>query len=39
MPLFIEVVEELSKLESILPDIKKVIGDNGLVTLHEVGAV
>ena len=39
MPLFIEAIDELSKLEAILPEIKEVIGDNGLVTLHEVGVV
>jgi len=36
MPLLIEVIEEKAKLESMLPDIKKIIGDNGLVTLHDV---
>ena len=39
MPLLIEVVDELPKLEAILPEIKEVIGDNGLVTLYEVGVV
>ncbi|MEM2785094.1 MAG: DUF190 domain-containing protein [Candidatus Nitrosotenuis sp.] len=39
MPLVIEVVDELKKLESILPQIKEIIGDNGLVTLHEVGMI
>jgi len=39
MPLLIEVIDELPKLETILPQIKEVIGDNGLVTLHEVGVV
>jgi uncharacterized protein len=39
MPLLIEVIDELPKLETILPEIKDVIGDNGLVTLHEVGVV
>ncbi|HXX05817.1 MAG TPA: DUF190 domain-containing protein [Candidatus Bathyarchaeia archaeon] len=39
MPLLIEVIDELTKLEAILPDIKEVIGDNGLVTLHEIGVV
>ena len=39
MPLLIEVIDELPKLEAILPEIKEVIGDNGLVTLHEVGVV
>lgn len=39
MPLLMEVIDELPKLETILPEIKEVIGDNGLVTLHEVGVV
>ncbi len=39
MPLMIEVIEELPKIESVLPEIKKIVGDNGLVTLHEVGTV
>jgi hypothetical protein len=39
MPLVIEVVDELKKLEAILPEIKEVIGDNGLVTLHEIGVL
>lgn len=39
MPLLIEVVDELSKLEVILPEIKEIVGDNGLVTIHEVGVV
>ena len=39
MPILIEVIDELPKLETILPEIKEVIGDNGLVTLHEVGVL
>jgi hypothetical protein len=39
MPLLIEVIDELSKIESILPDVKKVVGDNGLVTVHEIGII
>jgi len=39
MPLLIEVIDELPKLETILPEIKEVIGDNGLVTIHEVGVL
>ena len=39
MPLVIEVIEELSTIETILPEIKKVVGDNGLVTLHEIDVV
>lgn len=39
MPLIIEVVDEIPKIESVLPDIKKVVGDNGLVTVCEVGVL
>jgi PII-like signaling protein len=39
MPLVIEVIDELSKLEKILPDIKEIVGDNGLITLQEVGVI
>jgi len=38
-PLLIEVIDELPKLETILPEIKEVIGDNGFVTIHEVGVI
>ena len=37
MPILIEVVDELEKLEKILPKIKEIVDDNGLVTIHEVG--
>lgn len=36
MPLVIEIIEEKEKLESMIPDMKRVVGDNGFVTLHEV---
>jgi len=39
MPLVIEVIDELSKLEKILPDVKKIVNDNGLITIHEVGII
>lgn len=39
MPLLIEVVDELTKLEKILPEIKEIVGDNGLVTINEVGII
>ncbi len=39
MPMMIEVIDEESKLEPLLPQIKKMVGDNGLVTLHEVDVV
>ena len=39
MPLIIEVIDELSKIEKVLPEIKKLVNDNGLITLNEVGVV
>lgn len=35
MPLIIEVVDEQSKLEPLLPNLKLIVGDNGLVTIQE----
>ena len=35
-PIIIEVVDEKSKMEPFLPQIKRMIDDNGIVTLHEV---
>ena len=35
MPQIIEVVDEQEKLEPLLPEIMKVVGDNGLVTIQE----
>lgn len=39
MPLLIEAIDELTKIESILPQIKEVVGDNGFITVHEIGVV
>jgi uncharacterized protein len=39
MPLIIEVVEEQTKLEPLLPDLKMIVGDNGLVTIQETFVV
>ena len=36
MPLIIEVIDEQSKLESLLPELKRIVGDNGLVTIQDV---
>ena len=36
MPLIIEVIEEREKLEPLLVQIKNMVDDNGLVTVHEV---
>jgi len=35
MPLIIEVVDSQEKLEPLLPDLKHIVGDNGLVTVQE----
>jgi uncharacterized protein len=39
MPLVIEVIDEPSKLEPLLPQIKRMIDENGMVTLHEVDVI
>jgi len=36
MPLIIEVIDEQSKLEPLLPELKQIVGDNGLVSIQEV---
>ena len=38
-PLIIEVVDEQSKLDPLLPQIKRMVGDNGMVTIQEVYAL
>jgi PII-like signaling protein len=39
MPLIIEIIDEKSKLEPLLPDLKMMVDDNGLVTIHEVETI
>lgn len=39
MPLIMEVIDDKSKIESLLPQMKRIIGDNGLVSIHEVYAL
>lgn len=39
MPLIIETVDEQSKIEPLLREIKRIVGDNGLVTISEVSAL
>ena len=39
MPMIIEVIDEKSKLEPLLPDLKMMVDDNGLVTIHEVDVI
>jgi PII-like signaling protein len=35
----IEVIDEKLKLEPLLPQIRRMVGDNGVVTLHEVNVI
>jgi PII-like signaling protein len=35
-PLMIETVDEKEKIEPSLEPLKRPIGDNGLITMHEV---
>ena len=35
MPLIIEVIDTQEKLEPLLPDLKLIVGDNGLLTIQE----
>jgi PII-like signaling protein len=39
MPLIIEVVDLKSKIEPLLTEIKKMVGDNGIITLQEVDSI
>ncbi len=36
MPLIIEVIDEQSKLEPLLPELKTIVGDNGLVSIQDM---
>lgn len=39
LPMMIEVVDKKETLQPLLPQIKRLVGDNGLVTLHEVQVI
>ena len=39
MPLIIEVVDLESKIEPLLFEVKRMVGDNGLITLQEVDVI
>ena len=39
MPMIIEVIDEQAKLEPLLQELKRIVGDNGLVTIQEVFVV
>jgi PII-like signaling protein len=38
-PIVIEVIDEESKLDKILPQIRRYIGDNGIVTIQQVDVI
>ncbi len=38
-PMMIDVVEEKSIIEPLLPQLKRLLGDHGIITLHEVDAI
>ena len=37
-PMLIEIIDEKEKIEPLLPVLKRMIGDNGLITIHEIKA-
>ena len=39
MPLIMEVIDVQSKLEPLLFEVKRMVDDNGLVTVHEVDTI
>jgi len=36
MPLIIEVIDEQTKLEPLLPELKRLVGDDGLVSINDI---
>ncbi len=38
-PMLIEIVDEKEKIDPLIPALKRMIGDNGLITIHEVKTV
>jgi hypothetical protein len=36
MPIIIEVIDEQAKLEPLLPELKRIVGDNGLVSIQDI---
>lgn len=39
MPMVIEIIDEKSKLEPLLVQIKRMVDDNGIVTMYEVESI
>jgi PII-like signaling protein len=38
-PVMIEIVDERDRLEPLLTEIKRIVDDNGLVTVNEIGMI
>jgi len=36
LPVVIETIDEYQKIEALLSDVKRIVGNNGLITLEEV---
>lgn len=36
MPMVIEMIDEQIRLEPLLPQTKRMVNDNGIISLHEV---
>jgi uncharacterized protein len=39
LPIVVEVIDEPQKIESLLPEMKTIMGVNGLVTLQEISVL
>lgn len=39
MHLVIEAIDEKLNIEPLLPEIKRLVGGNGIITIHEVDAI
>jgi hypothetical protein len=35
----IEVIDERLNIEPLMPEIKRIVGNNGIITIHEVDAI
>ena len=38
-PMMIEIVEDRSKIEPLLPELKRIVNDHGLITIHNVDVI
>jgi PII-like signaling protein len=38
-PMMIDIVEESSKIEPLLPELKRMVNDHGFITIHHVDVI